>query len=170
PEYTADGPVEATGSPLEAVDALAEVPVEPGVEVVVAGTEAADAGFDPALETDPASASATVDFDDAAGDETTVVDPATFATVGEGEHTMAFVRTGLNVRVSSEEFVLDAARRAGVKIGANCQEGMCGSCKVVKLEGDVDMNHQGGIRAREINAGKFLPCCSTATSDLVIDA
>ncbi|SDS30262.1 Ferredoxin-NADP reductase [Brevibacterium sandarakinum] len=141
PEYTAEGPVEAAGAPLEAVDALAEVPVEPEVEVVVAGVETA-----------------------------TVVDPATFATVGEGEHTMAFVRTGLNVRVGSEEFVLDAARRAGVKIGANCQEGMCGSCKVVKLDGDVDMNHQGGIRAREIDAGKFLPCCSTATSDLIIDA
>jgi hypothetical protein len=32
------------------------------------------------------------------------------------------------------------------------------------------MNHQGGIRAREIAAGKFLPCCSTAQTDLVIDA
>ena len=31
------------------------------------------------------------------------------------------------------------------------------------------MNHQGGIRAREIDAGKFLPCCSTARTDLVID-
>ena len=39
---------------------------------------------------------------------------------------------------------------------------MCGSCKIVKLSGDVEMNHQGGIRAREIAAGKFLPCCSTA--------
>ena len=28
----------------------------------------------------------------------------------------------------------------------------------------------GGIRAREIDAGKFLPCCSTAKTDLVIDA
>jgi ferredoxin len=47
---------------------------------------------------------------------------------------------------------------------------MCGSCKVVKLSGEVEMNHQGGIRAREIDAGKFLPCCSTALTDLVIDA
>ena len=151
PEYNADGPVEAVGAPVEAVDALAEVPVEPEAEL--------------AVETDPGSTSAA-----ASDDEITVVDPAAFATVGEGEHTLAFVRTGLNVRVASDEFVLDAARRAGVKIGANCQEGMCGSCKVVKLEGDVDMNHQGGIRAREIEAGKFLPCCSTALNDLVIDA
>ncbi|MGO2815962.1 MAG: 2Fe-2S iron-sulfur cluster-binding protein [Brevibacterium aurantiacum] len=169
PEYTVDGPVEATASPIEAVDALAEVPVEPDVDVVVAGIEPeTDTGPDSTVETAPAPASAT--DDEASGDEVTVVDPSTFATVGEGEHLMSFVRTGLNVRVDSEEFVLDAARRAGVKIGANCQEGMCGSCKVVKLDGEVDMNHQGGIRAREIDAGKFLPCCSTATSDLVIDA
>ncbi len=83
---------------------------------------------------------------------------------------MAFLRTGVNVRIAPEANILEAARRAGVRIGANCQEGMCGSCKVVKLDGEVDMNHQGGIRAREIDAGKFLPCCSTATTDLVIDA
>ena len=167
PEYTADGPVETTGDPVEAVDALAEVPFEPEVEVVVADAEAVAT-----VETDPGTASAgdVMSADVESDDETTVVDPATFATVGEGEHTMAFVRSELNVRVASDEFVLDAARAAGVKIGANCQEGMCGSCKVVKLDGDVDMNHQGGIRAREIEAGKFLPCCSTALSDLIIDA
>lgn len=175
PEYTADGPVEAVGEPVEAVDALAEVPVEPDVEVIVPVAEGIvpSANAEVGNESKPTAASAgaaIVDGPAEPGDEATVVDPSTFATVGEGEHTMAFVRTGLNVRVSSNEFVLDAARRAGVRIGANCQEGMCGSCKVVKLDGEVDMNHQGGIRAREIEAGKFLPCCSTATSDLVIDA
>ncbi|MFJ2350667.1 flavin reductase family protein [Glutamicibacter sp. NPDC087673] len=97
-------------------------------------------------------------------------DTASFPTVGEGELTMTFLRTAVNVRISSQEHILGVAQRAGVRIGANCQEGMCGSCKVVKLEGEVAMNHQGGIRAREIAAGKFLPCCSTAQSDLVIDA
>ncbi|HCG56930.1 iron-sulfur cluster-binding domain-containing protein [Brevibacterium sp.] len=171
PEYTADGPVEVTGAPVEAVDALAEVPVEPEIDLIVPDAEV-DAAVETEPTTDPTTASAgdvTV-ADVGPGDETTAVDPSTFATVGEGEHTMSFVRSKLNVRVASDEFVLDAARRAGVKIGANCQEGMCGSCKVVKLDGEVDMNHQGGIRAREIDAGKFLPCCSTALSDLVIDA
>ncbi|MGC3020814.1 2Fe-2S iron-sulfur cluster-binding protein [Brevibacterium sp. FAM 24630] len=144
PEYDADGPIEATGAPIEAVDAEAVVPDE-----------------------DPSPASATDSNED---DETAVVDPAVLPTVGEGEHTMSFVRSGLNVRIGDEETVLQAARKAGVKIPANCQEGMCGSCKSIKLDGDVEMNHQGGIRAREIDAGKFLPCCSTAKSDLVIDA
>lgn len=177
PEYDADGPVEAVGAPTEAVDAEAVVPVEDDVEIEVVGVSdenlaeaepgsASDAGSaDPAG--DGAAASAGESGDD---DEIAVVDPAALPTVGQGEHTMSFVRTGLNVCVGEDETVLQAARKAGVKIPANCQEGMCGSCKVVKLDGDVEMNHLGGIRAREIEAGKFLPCCSTAKTDLVIDA
>ncbi|XKH57838.1 iron-sulfur cluster-binding domain-containing protein [Citricoccus nitrophenolicus] len=105
-----------------------------------------------------------------ASNATGAVDPSTFEVVGEGNLTMSFLRTRLNVRIDPEANVLDAAREAGVRIGANCREGMCGSCKVVKVSGEVDMNHQGGIRAREIDAGKFLPCCSTARTDLVVDA
>jgi ferredoxin len=97
-------------------------------------------------------------------------DASSFDTVGTGSLTMSFMRTGINVRIDPTEHILEAAQRAGVRIGANCKEGMCGSCKVVKLSGEVEMNHQGGIRAREISAGKFLPCCSTAQTDLVIDA
>lgn len=93
-----------------------------------------------------------------------------FQTVGEGELVMSFLRTRLNVRINPNEQILGAAKQGGVRIGSNCMDGMCGSCKTVKVSGEVDMNHQGGIRAREIEAGKFLPCCSTATTDLVIDA
>ena len=177
PEYDADGPIEAVGAPTEAVDAEAVVPVEDEVEIEVVGVtdenfaeagpgSASDAGPTvPAGDGAAASAGDTGEDDDIA-----VVDPAALPAVGQGEHTMSFVRTGLNVCVGEDETVLQAARKAGVKIPANCQEGMCGSRKVVKLDGDVEMNHLGGIRAREIDAGKFLPCCSTAKTDLVIDA
>jgi ferredoxin-NADP reductase/ferredoxin len=181
PEYDADGPIETTGVPVEAVDAEAVVPVEDEVEIEVVGLDDSDT----LTEAAPGSAS-DAGTEDSAGrgsatsamgssetnvdDETEVVDPAALPIVGVGEHTMSFVRSGLNVLIGDGENVLQTARKAGVKIPANCQEGMCGSCKTVKLDGEVDMNHQGGIRAREIEAGKFLPCCSTATTDLVIDA
>lgn len=97
-------------------------------------------------------------------------DTTKFETVGIGEFVMTFTQTGKNVRINAGEQVLDVAKAAGVRIPMNCQEGMCGSCKVIKLQGEVDMNHQGGIRAREIAAGKFLPCCSTPQSDLIIEA
>lgn len=104
------------------------------------------------------------------GPEAEPPDASSFDTVGTGSLTLSFIRTGINVRIDPDEHILGVAQRAGVRIGANCREGMCGSCKVVKLSGEVEMNHQGGIRAREIEAGKFLACCSTAQTDLVIDA
>ncbi|MDQ0261601.1 ferredoxin reductase [Sinomonas atrocyanea] len=97
-------------------------------------------------------------------------DASSFDTVGTGSLTLSFMRTGIKVRIDPDQHILEVAQRAGVRIGANCKEGMCGSCKVVKLSGEVEMNHQGGIRKREIDAGKFLPCCSTARTDMVIDA
>lgn len=97
-------------------------------------------------------------------------DASSFDTVGTGSLTLSFMRTGIKVRIDPDQHILEVAQRAGVRIGANCKEGMCGSCKVVKLSGEVEMNHQGGIRKREIDAGKFLPCCSTARTDLAIDA
>lgn len=98
------------------------------------------------------------------------VDDSDFTSVGEGTLTLSFIKSRIKLRIDPTERILGPAQRAGVRIGANCQEGMCGSCKIVKISGEVEMNHQGGIRAREIASGKFLPCCSTAQSDMVIDA
>lgn len=136
------------------------------LDVFVPAAEAEEA---PPAEAPAAAETQTASAPEAAPDAA-AASPADFQTVGEGPITMSFVRSKLNVRIGPEERILQVAQRAGVRIGANCQEGMCGSCKSVKISGEVEMNHQGGIRQREIDAGKFLPCCSTATTDLVIDA
>ena len=65
--------------------------------------------------------------------------------------------------------VLDAARKAGIRLPSSCTKGLCGTCKSRLVSGTVDMKHAGGIRQREIDAGMALLCCSTPTSDLVID-
>lgn len=136
------------------------------LDVFVPAAEAEEA---PPAEAPAAAETQTASAPEAAPDAA-AASPADFQTVGDGPITMSFVRSKLNVRIGPEERILQVAQRAGVRIGANCQEGMCGSCKSVKISGEVEMNHQGGIRQREIDAGKFLPCCSTATTDLVIDA
>ncbi len=66
--------------------------------------------------------------------------------------------------------VLQAAAQAGVNIPSSCGTGLCGTCKSGLLSGRVEMNHQGGIRPREIAQDKFLPCCSTPDGDVVVDA
>ena len=69
-----------------------------------------------------------------------------------------------------DENILDAALAAGLRLPSSCTQGMCGTCKVAKLSGEVDMNHNGGIRPREVAANKILICCSKPLSDLRIEA
>ncbi|MFI8412161.1 flavin reductase family protein [Paeniglutamicibacter gangotriensis] len=81
-----------------------------------------------------------------------------------------FVRSGRTIDCPDDTFVLDAALAAGIPVPSSCALGMCGTCKSGLLQGTVEMNHAGGIRPKEIAAGKILICCSTPTGDLVIDA
>ena len=66
--------------------------------------------------------------------------------------------------------MLDAAYAAGLNPSSSCGQGMCGTCKTTLLSGNVDMQHHGGIRPREIAQNKVLICCSKPLSDLTIDA
>jgi ferredoxin-NADP reductase len=84
--------------------------------------------------------------------------------------TVRFARSGVEVRCEPGTTVLAAAEGAGVLLPSSCTQGMCGTCKSTLLAGEVDMQHNGGIRPKEIAAGKFLPCCSTPDGDIVVDA
>lgn len=78
--------------------------------------------------------------------------------------------SGRTVRCGAESTVLQAVEQAGVVLRSSCRQGLCGTCKLTLVEGEVDMRHQGGIRPREIAQGGFLPCSSRPMTDLVIDA
>ncbi|MFD0484216.1 2Fe-2S iron-sulfur cluster-binding protein [Kineococcus sp. GCM10028916] len=84
--------------------------------------------------------------------------------------TVRMAKSGRSFPCGPDEFILDAAFRAGMSPPSSCSQGMCGTCKTVLLSGDVDMQHNGGIRPREIAAGKVLICCSRPLGDVSIDA
>lgn len=65
--------------------------------------------------------------------------------------------------------VLQTARASGVRIPAACEFGLCGTCKVKKLSGTVEMNHNGGILDHEIEDGFILACCSKPLSAVEIE-
>jgi glycine betaine catabolism B len=89
---------------------------------------------------------------------------------GVATFNVELVRSGRTVTCSAQEFVLDAAMAAGIRPASSCTQGMCGTCKTVMLDGEVDMQHNGGIRPKEVAAGKILICCSKPLSDLRIEA
>lgn len=80
-----------------------------------------------------------------------------------------FTKTRRSIEVPENMTVLEAAKRAGMRLPSSCTQGLCGTCKSKKVSGTIEMNHQGGIRQREIDAGMMLLCCSKPTSDLVIE-
>jgi ferredoxin-NADP reductase len=84
-------------------------------------------------------------------------------------YSVEFVRSGRTITCGADETVLDAAWTAGLTPPSSCTQGMCGTCKTTMLSGHVDMQHNGGIRPREITQNKILLCCSKPLDDLRID-
>lgn len=105
--------------------------------------------------------------------------PAAPVAVGESIHTVAdgealsmvgFTLSGKEVPCQPGQTVLMTARAAGVRIGAACESGICGTCRVLKLSGEVEMNHNGGILDDEIDEGYILACCSRPLTDVKVEA
>ena len=89
---------------------------------------------------------------------------------GEQPTKVTFAMSGKNGLCAPGHTVLQAARAAGVRIGAACESGLCGTCKVMKLSGEVEMDHNGGILDDEIDEGYILACCSRPKGDIEIEA
>lgn len=79
---------------------------------------------------------------------------------------------GQTIEVEAGQTLLDASLRAGVYLPHACGHGLCGTCKVQVLDGEVD---QGPISSYalmdfEIAEGLCLACCATAETDVTIEA
>lgn len=81
-----------------------------------------------------------------------------------------FTTSNRTIQCRPDQFILDAALEAGLNLPSSCGEGLCGTCKSTMTSGQIDMNHQGGIRPREIAQNKILICCSKPLTDLQIEA
>lgn len=97
---------------------------------------------------------------------------AEIPTASDGDQpkfSIQFARSGRRVDCSGNQTVLEAASAAGMRLPASCTRGVCGTCKSKLVSGQVEMQHGGGIRQREIDGGQILLCCSRPVSDVVIE-
>ncbi|MEK6418361.1 MAG: hybrid-cluster NAD(P)-dependent oxidoreductase [Burkholderia gladioli] len=83
--------------------------------------------------------------------------------------TVTLARSSRSFTMAASDTVLAAARKAGIAVPSSCSQGICGTCKTRLIEGEVTMNHNGGIREREVQKGFRLLCCSRPSSDLVLE-
>ena len=79
---------------------------------------------------------------------------------------------GETVEVEEDQTILDACLRAGIWLPHACCHGLCATCKVQVLEGDVEHGEASpfALMDFEREEGKCLACVSVPESDLVIEA
>ncbi|MER9581946.1 hybrid-cluster NAD(P)-dependent oxidoreductase [Mesorhizobium sp. M0276] len=80
-----------------------------------------------------------------------------------------FARSGLEYQCTPGETLLEAARNCGIYIPTACQQGVCGTCRIAKLSGEVAMDDLGGLNAEEKSAGYVLACCSRPQGTVLLD-
>jgi ferredoxin-NADP reductase len=85
------------------------------------------------------------------------------------QHRITLGKTGQVFACGADQTILQAATAADIRLPFSCSNGMCGTCKSKKLSGQVEMQHHGGIRQREIDQGWMLPCCSRPLGDVTLD-
>jgi ferredoxin-NADP reductase len=83
--------------------------------------------------------------------------------------TVRFQPSGKETEAKPSETLLAVASRLGIAIPYACAEGICGTCRVRRRSGEIEMHHQGGIEDDEIADGEILACCSYARSPLVLE-
>lgn len=87
-------------------------------------------------------------------------------------HELTIEPLGETITVEDGQTVLDACLRAGVWLPHACGHGLCGTCKVDVVDGEVDHGSASpfALMDFERDEGKVLACTCTLTSDVTIEA
>lgn len=68
--------------------------------------------------------------------------------------------SGLTVEVAANVTLLDALLASGIDISCDCREGLCGSCEVEVLEGEIDHRDVVLTRTERAENRRMMSCCS----------
>ncbi|MEM5327719.1 2Fe-2S iron-sulfur cluster binding domain-containing protein [Paraburkholderia sp. JHI2823] len=87
-------------------------------------------------------------------------------------HQLTIEPLGATIEVEEGQTILDAALRQGIYIPHACCHGLCGTCKIEILEGEVDLGEANpfALMDFEREERKALACCATLTADTSIEA
>ena len=79
---------------------------------------------------------------------------------------------GETIEVEDGQAILDACLRAGIWLPYACNHGVCGTCKIDVIDGEVEHNHASSFALMDVEREeqKCLACCATLESDVTIEA
>ena len=97
------------------------------------------------------------------------VQPATPRT-GGNEQIVHFSLSALEVFGGDMDVpILDLADEVGVEIPSSCRSGTCGTCRAMKIKGEVECDDTPGLTDADREAGYILTCVSRAKSYVEIE-
>lgn len=70
--------------------------------------------------------------------------------------------SGLTLTVPADRTLLATLRAANIDVQSDCEEGLCGSCEVHVLSGQIDHRDVVLTRAERETNGRMMACCSRA--------
>lgn len=87
-------------------------------------------------------------------------------------HELTIEPLGETIEVADGQTILDACLRAGIFLPHACGHGLCGTCKVDVVEGDVDHAEASSFALMDFERaeGKTLACTAHLKSDVTIEA
>ena len=86
------------------------------------------------------------------------------------KHKVYFKRSDLTVEVAEDEYILEEAEEAGLRLPYDCRSGTCTTCIQKCLESENDQDMAFAIGDEELDQGQRLICIGSPLSDVVLDA
>lgn len=72
------------------------------------------------------------------------------------------------IEVPENEYILDIAEDAGIRLPSGCKQGECSACVAQLVSGEVDQSEQKFLRPSEIAAGYIVTCVAYPLSDCTL--
>jgi glycine betaine catabolism B len=69
----------------------------------------------------------------------------------------------------SHPSLLELARANGIEIETECEAGVCGSCKIRLISGEVVMDLDDGLEEEDRAQNMILPCVAVPRTDISLD-
>ncbi|MCX7592636.1 MAG: 2Fe-2S iron-sulfur cluster-binding protein [Fischerella sp.] len=73
------------------------------------------------------------------------------------------------IDVPDDQYILDMAEAAGIRLPFACKQGECSVCVAKILSGKVDQSEQKFLRSHEIAAGYTITCVAYPLSDCILE-
>jgi ferredoxin-NADP reductase len=83
---------------------------------------------------------------------------------------VTFTRSKKSAPLPPDESILDVAEDMGVDIDYSCRTGICGTCKVKLLSGEVTMEVEDSLEPEEKAQGIILACQAKSTGNVQVEA